>query len=237
MAEVGAGEGLRQLPLAMRLRDDATFENLYPLEAAQGALAALRGGARPAMEQLVFLHGPAGAGKSHLLQAACHAAGPDALYLPLADLAGYPAAEVLADAGARRLLCVDDVQAAAGRPDWEQALFHGYNAAQQAGCSMLFAATLPPRELGIELPDLESRLAAALVFQLREPDDVEKARILRFRAERRGLDLSEETTRYIVTRAPRDLQSLLAILERLDEASLEQQRALSTPFVKQVLGW
>ena len=144
---------------------------------------------------------------------------------------------VLAGASALRLLCVDDVQSVVGGSDWERALFNSYNLAQQAGCTMLFTATLPPRSLGVALPDLESRLAAAVVFQLPEPDDGEKAQILRFRAERRGLSLSDETTRYIVTRAPRDLEALLGILERLDEASLEQQRALSTPFVKQVLGW
>ncbi len=234
MAEVGRGDGLRQLPLAMRLRDDATFANLYPLAAQRTALAALQA---PAMEQLVFLHGARGSGKSHLLQATCHAAGADALYLPLADLVTYPAEEVLADASALPLLCVDDLQVVAGRPDWERALFHTYNLAQQAGSAMLFAATLPPRQLGVALADLQSRLAAAVVFQLPEPDDEEKAQILRFRAERRGLGLSEETTRYIVTRAPRDLAALLAILERLDEASLEQQRPLSIPFVRQVLGW
>ncbi|NND68362.1 MAG: DnaA regulatory inactivator Hda [Halioglobus sp.] len=221
----------------MRLRDDATYDNLHPIKAIQPALAALRDIAQPAAEKLLYLHGPAGAGKSHLLQAACHAAGVDALYLPLAELAAYPAEEVLAGASALQLLCVDDLQAVAGRPDWEQALFNSYNLGQQAGSAMLFTATLPPRDLGVALPDLESRLAASVVFQLPEPDDDEKAQILRFRARRRGLGLSDETTRFIVTRAPRDLEALLGILERLDEASLEQQRALSTPFVKHVLGW
>lgn len=237
MAEVGAGGELRQLPLAMRLRDDATFENLHPVEAIRPALAALQDIAQPTAEKLLFLHGPAGAGKSHLLQAACHEAGADALYLPLAQLADYSAAEVLAGASALRLLCFDDLQAVTGRPDWEQALFNSYNLAQQAGRTMLFCASVPPRYLGVALPDLESRLAAAVVFKLPQPDDDEKAQILRFRAERRGLSLSDDTTRYIVTRAPRDMEALLGILERLDEASLEQQRALSTPFVKQVLGW
>ena len=237
MAEVGTGGPLRQLPLAMRLRDDATFDNVYPWPALRPALAALMAIFEPDAERLLYLHGPSGAGKSHLLQGACHEAGAEALYLPLAELAAYPAADVLADSSARRLLCIDDVQAVAGRTDWERALFHSYNLAQQAGTTMLFAATLPPRDLGVGLPDLESRLAGAVVFQLPEPDDGEKARILGFRAARRGLSLSDETARYIVTRAPRDLDGLLGILERLDEASLEQQRALSIPFVKQVLGW
>ncbi len=237
MAEIGANTELKQLPLAMRLRDDATFDNLHPVAAVQRATAALKSIGEAGAETLLYLHGPAGAGKSHLLQAVCHRAGAHALYLPLEQLAGYPAADVLAGADASRLLCIDDLQVVAGNPEWERALFHAYNSAQQAGCTILFAAMLPPRDLGVALPDLESRLAGAVVFKLPDPDDDEKAAILKFRAEQRGLNISGETTRYIVTRAPRDLEALLGILDRLDEASLEQQRALSTPFVKQVLGW
>ena len=76
-----------------------------------------------------------------------------------------------------------------------------------------------------------------IVFQLTQPDDEFRSEILRFRAERRGLVLPEELVSYIFHRAPRSLDRLLELLDQLDRASLAEKRALSIPFVKQLLGW
>jgi DnaA family protein len=89
----------------------------------------------------------------------------------------------------------------------------------------------------VDLADLRSRLSWGIVYQLAQVDDEEKAAILQFRASRRGLQLPAEVARYIVNRAPRAMQSLLDLLDVLDKTSLAQQRALSIPFVKQVLDW
>ena len=64
-----------------------------------------------------------------------------------------------------------------------------------------------------------------------------KAEILRHRAARRGLALTAEVATFIVHRAPRGLVDLVALLDELDRASLAEQRALSIPFVKSILGW
>ena len=94
-----------------------------------------------------------------------------------------------------------------------------------------------PRALVVNLPDLRSRLSWAVVYQLVAGDDEEKSAILQFRAMRRGLSLAPGVASYIVSRAPRAMEQLLAVLDQLDEASLAEQRALSIPFVKQALGW
>jgi DnaA family protein len=60
---------------------------------------------------------------------------------------------------------------------------------------------------------------------------------MQFRAARRGLVLAREVCGYVVARSPRDMEALLALLDALDNASLVEQRALSIPFVKGVLGW
>ena len=84
---------------------------------------------------------------------------------------------------------------------------------------------MPYGVLSVNLPD--ANLA----------DDEFLSTVLRFRAERRGLTLPEEVASYIVHRAPRSLDRLLELLDRLDRASLAEKRALSIPFVKQSLGW
>ena len=135
------------------------------------------------------------------------------------------------------LVCLDNLDAVAGNKDWEQALFHLCNRARESECRLLFSAAVAPRELNVQLADLQSRLSWGVVMQLPEPGDEDKLEILCFRAHRRGLVLSPEVAAYILARASRSLTDLMQILESLDRESLVQQRQLSIPFVRQCLGW
>ena len=227
-----------QLPLGIQLRDDATLDNfLFTPALAQLASQLDRlvagDGAR-----MLFLHGAAGTGRSHLLQAVCHGVGAGrALYLPLEQLTELCGSEVLADIEQLELVCLDNVDSIAGRQEWEEALFHFYNRARDQQCRLLCSAAQAPRQLPLELADLRSRLGWELVFHLPGPTDEERLDILRFRARRRGLELSEDVARYVMTRAERGLPELMGLLDRLDRDSLVQQRSLSIPFIKQSLGW
>lgn len=243
MAEVDTlqprgGAGVqRQLPLEVRLRDDATFDNYLALPAAAPLVRALAGQLESDGERVVYLFGPPGSGKSHLLQASCHLSWEQSLYLPLDELRSYSPQEVLQGVESMDRVCLDDLHAVAGQEHWEMALFNLYNSARQSGCALVLSADAAPRALPVKLPDLRSRLAWGVVYQVPRCDDEEKAAILQYRAARRGMPLSPEVAAYIVSRAPRGMEQLLSVLDQLDEASLVQQRALSIPFVKQALGW
>lgn len=221
-----------QLPLGLGLRDDATFANFLP--GPNGAvLEVLRSGA----ERMVYLWGAEGSGKSHLLQAACHACatgGGTPVYLPLAEHAAL-APEVLEGLEQAPLVCIDDVHAVAGRQMWEHGLFHLCNRVRDAGGRLLVAAEAAPGGLGLSLPDLGSRLAWGPVFHLEPLADEEKVAALQSRAGRRGLDLEAEVAAYLIKRCPRDLHSLFRLLDRLDHASLAAKRRLTIPFVREFL--
>jgi DnaA family protein len=88
----------------------------------------------------------------------------------------------------------------------------------------------------VTLDDLRSRLGWGPVFQLPAPDDEQLQAILQFRARCRGLDMPPEVGRFLVSRAPRGMAALMQVLDTLDARSLADQRALTVPFVKQVLG-
>ena len=160
-----------QLPLAINLRDDATLDNFLvrpALEALAGSLQQQVGGGG---EAFIYLCGPAGTGKSHLLQACCHAQGGAAQYLPLADLRDFPPDDVLQGLAGMELVCLDDLQAVVGAEAWELALFNFYNEAHKQGCRLLVAASEPPRALALQLEDLRSRLSSGVVYQLRDASD------------------------------------------------------------------
>jgi DnaA family protein len=230
-----------QLPLGVRLRDDATFANYYPgaNAAALGYVERLCDADAGWAENLIYLWGNDGVGRSHLLQAAClrfEQHGEPALYLPLGEVVTL-GPELLDNLEQYELVCLDDLDAIAGRADWEEALFHLFNRLRDAGRRLLLAASASPRELGIQLPDLQSRLSLSLVFQLQELSDEDKLRALQLRASRRGLHLTDEVGRFILTRGARSMSALFELLEQLDQASLQAQRKLTIPFLKETLGW
>lgn len=226
-----------QLPLAIQLRDDATFSNFLALPKVEPLLRALQSQADSDGEPIIYLYGPAGSGKSHLLQACCQESADAAVYLPLAQLREYPAEDVLQGVGQLGRVGIDDIHRVLGDAQWEAALFTLYNTARANGCRLVVAGNAAPRALQVNLADLRSRLSWGIVYQLESGGDADKAAILQFRAQRRGLTLSESVAAYIVSRAPRAMDQLLRVLDALDTASLREQRALTIPFVKETLGW
>ncbi len=231
MAEPG-----QQLPLKVQLRDEATLGNFLVTDSLRPLMPLLEGLCAGSGEPLLYLHGTKNSGKSHLLQACCHQLGSAAIYLPLAELVDYPPEQVLADMETMALVCLDDMDVIAGVGSWERGLFHFFNRARAAGCRLLLAASAAPRSLGTKLPDLQSRLSWGLVFHLPGYSDADKEALLILRARQRGLSMSAEVARYVVSRAPRGLAQLFELLDRVDERSLAEQRGITVPFLRQVLG-
>jgi len=223
-----------QLPLGLALRDSARFDSFFPGRNRE-AVASLQAAARGEGESLIYIAAPAGLGKTHLLQAACHAAGEcsrSAGYLPLADLRHAAVFEGLEQL---ELVCLDDVDAIAGEPLWEHALFDLFNRLRDAGRTLLVTALHRADEAGFDLPDLVSRLGWGVSYVLRPMPEPDILAALVHRARGRGLDLPDETAQFLLRRFPRDLPTLFALFDTLDSASLVEQRRLTVPFVKSVL--
>ncbi|TFH87365.1 DnaA regulatory inactivator Hda [Billgrantia azerbaijanica] len=230
--------GPAQLPLGVGLRDDATFANFHAGPNAS-LVDRLEQQLEAGGEPFLFLWGASGTGRSHLLQAACHAASDRdrrALYLPLRELGHFPPL-MLEEAERLDLVAIDDLEFVIGRRRWEEGLFHAFNRLRDAGRRLVVAAEAAPRQLPIALPDLASRLTWGMTFHVKALDDEERLAALQLRARVRGMQLPDEVARYILHRGPRDLGELCASLATLDRASLSAQRKLTIPFVKQALGW
>ncbi|MFI0473924.1 DnaA regulatory inactivator Hda [Halomonas sp. HMF6819] len=228
-----------QLPLGVGLRDDATFDNYFASSANASLLTSLGRQLEPDAEPFVYLWGSPGSGRSHLLQAACHAASDRdkrALYLPLEDLGHFPPL-MLEDIERLDLVAIDDLECVIGRKRWEEALFHAFNRLRDANKGLIIAASAPPRQLNVALSDLASRLSFGVTYHLHSLDDADRLQALKLRAGARGMELPDDVARYILHRGPRELGELCMAIETLDQASLSAKRKLTIPFVKSALGW
>ena len=105
----------------------------------------------------------------------------------------------------------------------EAALFHRWNRAREAGEKLLIVASEPPWK--IALPDLASRLGAALQLEIGPPDDVLAGELILSLAAERALTLSEGAAAYLVPRVERSWAGIEALVAMIDTLSLERKAA------------
>jgi DnaA family protein len=128
--------------------------------------------------------------------------------------------------GRSHLLRLDD--------EGQVAVFDLYNALREHGGVVLASAGEPPAQLKLR-EDLATRLAWGLVYQVHALTDENKAQALAERAASRGFQLAPEVSDYLLTRARRDLPTLLATLDALDRYSLETRRPVTVPLARELL--
>lgn len=225
-----------QLALSVQLRSTASFDTYFagPNEIAVAALRELQ--ASPIGG--VYLFGPAGVGKSHLLQATARQFQQQGLrvaYLPLAKLAQRPV-ELLDGAEQADLLALDDLDIVSADREWAYALIRSFDWLRANQRRWLVSASQATDRLDCALPDLRTRLDQSARFGLRALDDADRGRWLRENALARGLELPDDAARWLLNHLPRDAASLIAALDTLDRASLSAKRRLTLPFVQKTLG-
>ena len=226
-----------QLPLPIHQSDDETLENFYA-ENNLLLLNSLQKNFLQLHQQFFYLWGNKGSGKSHLLKGVCQhylAQQRPALYVPL-NKAQYFSPAVLENLEQQALVCLDDLQAVIGNAEWEVAIFDLINRVRETGRTLLImSADQSPANLPVQLPDLASRLTWGEVYQLAQLNDKKKIDVLQKAAYQRGIELPDETANFLFKRLERDMKTLFNALEKLDQASLQAQRKLTIPFVKEIL--
>jgi DnaA family protein len=218
--------------LSVRLRDTSRFATFAAGRNRQ-AVERLEDPARDG--RCIWLWGRSGTGKTHLLQAACAAAGDRGETSAYVDAAGDARVEQLDGLETLSLVCLDGLDRIAASAEWNEAVFRIHTLLQDARARLVVATQAAPTSLAWTLSDLRSRLLAAEIFQLRELDDAGLSGALRLRAAQRGLELSDDAAEFLLRRLPRDMHTLCATLDRLDYASLAAQRKLTLPFLREAL--
>jgi DnaA family protein len=198
----------RQLALGLLQAPAQTLDNFVPGRNAE-AVAVAHGLAAGHGPQFVYLWGPPGSGRTHLLAALRAAARPPgAGPLHTAD-----DVHLLDEAGQARLfLLLNEVRA-------------------DPAARLIAAGDRPPPQLPLR-EDVRSRLAWGLALALRPLSEQEKAEALRDQLRVRGVRAAPDLIPYMLSRLPRDMRTLAAALHALDDYALEQGRALTIPLLR-----
>ena len=107
----------------------------------------------------------------------------------------------------------------------ETELFHRWNRAQEQGTPLLLVGPAEEANWQVRLPDLASRLAAALRLTIGTPDDAMLGDLIAAHAEQRGLVLGEGAGPYLVPRMERSHIAAERLVAAIDRLSLERKQA------------
>lgn len=209
----------RQLVFDLPAKDGMTRAEFFVSPANALALAALDGWqAWPGGKMLLL--GPPGAGKSHLAQIWATDTGA-------AQVAGAGLEDTDIPALAAARVVVEDAEAVAGNAQAEAALFHLHNLLAQTGGALLLTAAAPPRDWGLTLPDLMSRMQAAPVTRIEPPDDALLSAVLVKLFADRQLAVAPNLIPYLVARMPRSVGAARELVAALDAAALAEGRPVT----------
>ncbi len=212
---------MRQLILDLQPQPPPGFDNFVPGE-NRSVLDGLFNWLTPQNEDLLFfLCGDEGSGKTHLLKAS-HFAYCDAVV----DPGLYSIDESLQQYAVDHVDKLDE--------HGQVTLFNMFNRFRHAKGKLLVAARQAPTKMGMR-EDLRTRFASGLTYRLLPLTDIEKKTVLLADASARKLPLSDEMVDYLLSRAPRDMRSLAALLEAIDRYSLEHKRVITQPLLREIL--
>jgi DnaA-homolog protein len=217
---------MKQIPLPIAPHGEQSFESFVPGPNA-AALQHLRSLAAPAAP--IYLWGPSGTGKTHLLRALVRdwqERGERVGWFEASDAPPW----TLDDSWS--LIVLDDC--AAFDAQQQRAAFGVFVEAATRQVQVAAAGPLPPVDMAVR-EDLRSRLGWGHVFALAPLAEAEVRATLRREADLRGIFLSDDVMDHLLTRFARDLKHLMRLLDRLDDFSLAQRRHVTVPLLKQML--
>lgn len=228
---------MKQLTLNLTLHAEQTFDNFQMgdnFELISSLKKILTSNEFP----VIYIWGQQ-VGRTHLLHACCELAAQKELTTIFFAMKNYQqfTPEILEGLEDIFLICMDDIDAIAKNPQWEEALFHFYNRARAQDARLVFSGVSPAAQLPFDLRDLLSRLTMALSYQVKPIDDAAKLIALKSRANHNGIDLNDDVGNYLLTHCSRGLGKLFEVLDHLDKESLRRQQRLTIPFVKKVLNF
>lgn len=225
-----------QMPFEFSMFGTASFENFITGENTEIRTICHNLALDDAQHSL-YLWGQAAVGKSHLLHAVCNLAnqsGMTAAYIPLKQQKKL-SSSILDGLDNVSIICVDDIDCIAEKNIWELALFNLYNQARENHQSLLMTGSVGVRQLSFQLDDLASRIGWDLIYHLQPLSDNDKIKLLQKEADTRQFTMPTDVAMYLVRHMQRDVQSLLALLDTFDHATLSAQKKLTIPFVQSVM--
>lgn len=232
-----------------RVRQDFTFETLAVSESNRLAFVSAQTVAKTPGSSYnpLFIYGPVGVGKTHLMQAIAnevYQADPNRkiVYITSEEFTNEVVEAIRANDTARmkkrfreaKLLIIDDVQFIAGKDRVQEELFHTFNSLIDSGGQIVLSSDRPPSEIKKLEARLSSRFAGGLTVDIEAPDFEMRTAIVLKKAEKFGYSISIEIAKIIASKE-QDVRSLEGALLRVVTQASTKEQALTEDLAEKAL--
>jgi chromosomal replication initiator protein len=186
-------------------------------------------------ENLLYIHGPAGSGKTHLLQAIGRAMDVNSSkpvpYLSCRE--PFSVDELCRRFARAEALIVDDLQRLPDDGDLRAALWQAFNDFHSSGRKIAMAGLHAPRDLPFLDDHLVSRLLWGLVARVDVSDDHSRRMILKKIAADRQVRIPDDVVDFILMTTSREVGDLISAFESVFRLSMTLQRRITLPLARE----
>jgi len=194
----------------------------------------------------LFLYGGVGLGKTHLLHAignTCESSGQQVLYVSSEEFTNdlINAIRSHTTQAFREkyrqidVLLIDDIQFIAGKESTQEEFFHTFNTLHGQDKQIVISSDRPPKALVTLEERLRSRFEWGLAADIQPPDFETRMAILRYKAERSGAVLRDETLEVIARRVQSNIRELEGALTRVNAFANLSGMPLSPQLIESAL--
>jgi chromosomal replication initiator protein len=194
----------------------------------------------------LFIHGPCGVGKTHLLQGICHAAEQGNLawrYVTGEQFTNEFIAAIRNKTSntfrdryrGLDLLAIDDVHFLAAKRATQDEFLHTFNAIESAGKRIVMASDTHPRLVGDMHEQLVSRFLSGMVVKVEPPDQQTRRAILQYKARQMGLHLAGEVLDFIAAHSRGSVRELEGTLVKLSALAALENGPVTAQLAREAL--
>lgn len=177
----------------------------------------------------LILYGPPSCGKTHLAAVWKNMTG--AAFIE-SEALGHETADRLAARGTH--LVLDNIDPWFGDRQAETTMFHLYNIMREERRFLLVTSRIAPEHAVFEIADLASRLRAAPVATIRQPDDALLSAILIKLFADRQIKIGPDVLNYIIPRMERSFAAIHELVAAADRLALSEKRPISVPLIRRI---
>lgn len=171
-----------------------------------------------------IFYGAAGCGKTHLSHVWQHKSAARRIgtaQINFQDISGN--------------LIIEDIDPISENPEAQETLFHLYNRQKEKGGFLMLTARRHPKYWQLGLPDLASRMLAAMAIEIGPPDDDLLAAVIIKQFMDRQITVPGEVVGYLLPRIERSFEGVRNIVADIDTLALTRKRKITIPLVRDLL--
>lgn len=232
-----------------RVREDFTFETMAVSSSNQLAFVSAQKVAKNPGKTYnpLFIYGPVGVGKTHLMQAVANAvfkqdSSKNIIYISSEEFTNEVVEAIRTNNTSRMkkrfrstdVLIIDDVQFIAGKDRVQEELFHTFNILIDKSSQVVLSSDRPPQEIKKLENRLSSRFSSGLTVDVEPPDFELRTAVLLIKAKRRNINLSIEAAKKLAEKA-QDIRTLEGLLLRVITQAGESKEEITEDLVNEAL--